>query len=179
MSRLPLRLSVILLTHESLTAPFLSSSVWRQMVTSQRSTEIPGGVIRARPDPRANAAHLPAPDSKDPYYPILRTRFGTLYFPKWLSKGGAIFAMATVLLVLMCTGVIRTFARIEERNCLAMLIFCSILWATEVRRRPCSYQKRENDWLNRFVFNCSGHSSLRYFPLGSLPRRYPSCHPIE
>jgi phosphate transporter len=115
------------LPSHSLPYPLL---VWRQMVTSQRSNEIPGGVIRALPNDRSNG--LPTPDSKDPYYPILRTPLGTLYFPRWLSKGGAIFAMASVLLVLMCTGVIRTFARVEERNCLAMLVFCSVLWATEV-----------------------------------------------
>lgn len=106
--------------------------VWRQMVTSQRSTEIPGGVIRALPDPRSQSAHLPSSDSKEAYYPILRTRLGTLYFPRWLSKGGAIFAMASILLLLMCTNTIRTFERVEERNCLAMLVFCSILWASEV-----------------------------------------------
>lgn len=111
----------------------LLTPVWRQMVTSQRSTEISGGVIRALPDPRTHNAHLPTPDSKDPYYPVLRTPLGTLYFPRWLSKGGAIFAMATILLLLMCTGTIKTFQRVEERNCLAMLVFCSILWATEVR----------------------------------------------
>jgi phosphate transporter len=36
------------------------------------------------------------------------------------------------LVVLATVVAVQPFARVEESNCLAMLLFCTILWATEV-----------------------------------------------
>lgn len=63
---------------------------------------------------------------------IIRTPIGTLRIPSWVSRRPLIFILACGVLV----GIIKSqpFDREEETNCLAMLMFCTILWATEVRR---------------------------------------------
>ncbi|CED82330.1 Na /dicarboxylate, Na /tricarboxylate and phosphate transporters [Phaffia rhodozyma] len=91
-------------------------TVWRQMVSSQRSGDLAGGYIRAVPDPRAASGHL------------AEKGLGGV---TWLSQGGVIFAGAFLILILLATGTISTFERVEEQNCLAILVFCTILWASE------------------------------------------------
>lgn len=63
---------------------------------------------------------------------VIRTPIGTLRIPSWISRRPLIFILACGVLV----GIIKSqpFDREEETNCLAMLMFCTILWATEVRR---------------------------------------------
>lgn len=61
---------------------------------------------------------------------VIRTPIGTLKLPSWIARRPLIFILACCVLV----GVIRAkpFDREEESNCLGMLLFCTILWATEV-----------------------------------------------
>ncbi|KAJ9123204.1 hypothetical protein QFC22_001397 [Naganishia vaughanmartiniae] len=60
---------------------------------------------------------------------VLKTPIGTLSLPSWISRRPLIFILACSVLC----GIIRLqpFDKEEESNCLAMLIFCTILWATE------------------------------------------------
>lgn len=99
------------------------------MVQAQRSSDLPGGLIRAVPDPRASGFF---DEEKTGYYAFVRTPFGTIHLPRWLSKSGVILILALGLFVLLVSGAIPTFEGVEERNCCAMLILCTILWATEV-----------------------------------------------
>ncbi|PWN89439.1 SPX-domain-containing protein [Acaromyces ingoldii] len=61
------------------------------------------------------------------------TPFGKVRLPHWLgiSTVQLFVAFAMLTLLLKAPG-LRFFSRIEEQNCLAMLVFCTILWATEV-----------------------------------------------
>ncbi|CEH12739.1 probable pho91-similarity to pho87p and pho90p [Ceraceosorus bombacis] len=63
----------------------------------------------------------------------LWTPLGYTRLPGWLgvSTLQLIIAFTMLTLLLKAPG-LRFFARVEEQNCLAMLIFCTILWATEV-----------------------------------------------
>jgi len=47
-----------------------------------------------------------------------------------IGMKGMIFMFA--LAVLAAIVIVKPFERVEESNCLAMLLFCTILWATEV-----------------------------------------------
>ncbi|GHJ86009.1 hypothetical protein NliqN6_2411 [Naganishia liquefaciens] len=60
---------------------------------------------------------------------VIRTPIGTLKLPSWIARRPLIFILACGVLV----GVIQAkpFDREEESNCLGMLLFCTILWATE------------------------------------------------
>lgn len=61
---------------------------------------------------------------------LVKTPLGKIRVPEWLSAKGVIFALA--VLVLVAIVVVQPMKRVEESNCLAMLVFCTILWATEV-----------------------------------------------
>jgi hypothetical protein len=104
------------------------------MVQSQRASD-GAGLLRAVPDPRAATGFLDAELEKGAWKPFFKTPLGTIYLPSWLSKSGCIFAIAVIILIIMTSGAANTFDRIEEQNCLAMLVFCTILWATEVSVR--------------------------------------------
>lgn len=62
-------------------------------------------------------------------YNTIRTPIGSLHFPAWLSIKAIIFLFACVTLVTIIR--IQPFEQVAESNCLAMLAFCTILWATE------------------------------------------------
>ena len=97
-------------------------TVWAQMVSGQRGQQ---GIFRSiEPDSVS--------DVFEPKGAVVKTPFGRFRRPHWLSTKGIIFLVACCVLVTVSQ--VQPFARVEESNCLAMLLFCTILWATEVSR---------------------------------------------
>lgn len=93
-------------------------TVWSQMVSDRRGQ----GIFRSvEPDEQ-----LPAFEQRPRG---IRTPCGRIVLPKWLSTRGLIFCIA--LFTLVATVVIQPMGRVEESNCLALLLFCTILWASE------------------------------------------------
>lgn len=93
-------------------------TVWSQMVGDRRGQ----GIFRSvEPD-----EELPAFEQRKRG---MRTPCGRLSMPSWLSKRGLIFLIAVFAMV--ATIVVQPMERVEESNCLALLVFCTILWATE------------------------------------------------
>ena len=92
-------------------------TVWSQMVSGRREQ----GIFRSVD------ADVPSFDGK--------AALGGKW-PAWLSKKSCIFMLAVLVLVVLVQY--QPFHRIEESNCLAMLVFCTILWATEVSTDPFS-----------------------------------------
>lgn len=88
-------------------------TVWSQMVSGHRSQ----GIFRSV-----------EPQAEDTFQ---ASGAGAPMRPGWLSAKAIIFFIA--LVVLVTTVQVQPFRRVEESNCLAMLVFCTILWATEVR----------------------------------------------
>lgn len=94
-------------------------TVWSQMVSGRREQ----GIFRSvEPDEHVSAYETPKGS--------IRTPLGRLGLPSWWSAKGAIFVVA--LIVMFVVVQVQPFDRVEESNCLAMLLFCTILWATEV-----------------------------------------------
>ncbi|KAL7422800.1 low-affinity phosphate transporter [Cryptotrichosporon argae] len=93
-------------------------TVWSQMVSGRRGQ----GIFRSvTPDEHVSAF--------EPSRRAIRTPCGTLVRPEWLSAKAVIRILALGVLV----GIVQAqpFERVEESNCLALLVFCTILWATE------------------------------------------------
>lgn len=95
-------------------------TVWSQMVSGHNKNT---GIFRSvTPDVVVS--------SFEPDKQLVNTPFGRFRRPDWLSGRAVILALAFVVLVVLIQ--VQPFDRVEESNCLAMLVFCTILWATEV-----------------------------------------------
>lgn len=93
-------------------------TVWSQMVGDRR-----GKHIFRSADPEEA---LPAFQQRKRGF---STPLGRIARPSWISKGGLIFVFAVAVMVAIV--VLQPMDRVEESNCLALLVFCTILWATE------------------------------------------------
>jgi phosphate transporter len=97
-------------------------TVWRQMISDERRGETDGqvrslGVVDADP--------ISSGDTSNNF--VLNTRFGTLRF----KKKKAFFPIALLAFIGVLKG--RVVPGVEANNCLGILVFATILWATEVR----------------------------------------------
>lgn len=86
-------------------------TVWSHMVSGKRDQ----GIFRSV----EQEVDVPSFESK-----------GVRRWPAWITGKTVILLLA--LGVLFAIVQVQPFDRVEESNCLAMLIFCTILWATEV-----------------------------------------------
>jgi len=94
-------------------------TVWSQAVSARRTN----GVFKSV-EPEVHVSTF-EPDKR-----IWNTPLGKFKPPTWISAKGLIFLLA--LGVMGVIVAVQPFDREEESNCLAMLVFCTILWATEV-----------------------------------------------
>lgn len=103
------------------------NTVWREMINIERranAASLEQAIV-------GGGAHTDAPEEVQPR--IVRTPCGTLYLPPVLSPAFFQLLLAfTVLVLFLKAPVLRFFSTVEEQNCLAMLLFCTILWVTEV-----------------------------------------------
>lgn len=93
-------------------------TVWSEMVSGRRGE----GIFRSV---EQDTAETFTPDGG-----FIRTPLGRIGLPSWWTAKGLILMAALGVLVTIC--LVQPFDRVEESNCLAMLVFCTILWATEV-----------------------------------------------
>ncbi|OCF37916.1 phosphate transporter [Kwoniella heveanensis BCC8398] len=94
-------------------------TVWSQMVSGHNKTQ---GIFRSvTPDDLVSSFD----QNKD----VVRTPLGRFRKPHWLTPRVLILGFAFALLVALVQ--ISPMEGVEESNCLAMLVFCTILWATE------------------------------------------------
>ncbi|SNX87653.1 probable PHO91 - similarity to Pho87p and Pho90p [Melanopsichium pennsylvanicum] len=102
------------------------NTVWREMIGIERRAQ---GAALERTVMGSGKDHKY--QTKKPFR--LRTPCGSITIPSWLSMSTLHLIIAfTALVALLKAPGLRFFNRVEEQNCLAMLVFCTILWATEV-----------------------------------------------
>ncbi|CAO1615497.1 unnamed protein product [Sympodiomycopsis kandeliae] len=97
------------------------NTVWREMIGIERRAQ--GATLEETVMGKASkSGEKPSP-----------TRICGVTLPIWLGIPALQLAVAFTLLGLLLRAPgLRFFPRVEEQNCLAMLVFCTILWATEV-----------------------------------------------
>lgn len=116
------------------------NTIWREMIglerkgwsggaggSGRRASGGGAGVDKPIVKESPTSAHI----HRDSY---VRTPFGRLKVPQWATKetlGGSIAIIAFV-------GILSSnlFDRVEERNCLAILVLASTFWAMEVKHSP-------------------------------------------
>jgi len=111
------------------------NTVWREMIGIERKAQAANMGLRrtllgADNDP--SKARLQGDDDNMTGMKELQTPVGRFSLPAWLFS-------STLLTLLVIIGVffallyVPIMKKVEQQNCLAMLIFVSLLWATEVR----------------------------------------------
>ncbi|KAN0064002.1 low-affinity phosphate transporter [Thecaphora frezii] len=102
------------------------NTVWREMIGIERRAQ--GAALeRTVMGSTKRADYEPAKPTR------LWTPCGAITLPSWLSVSTLHLVIAfTALVSLLKAPGLRFFDRVEEQNCLAMLVFCTVLWATEV-----------------------------------------------
>jgi phosphate transporter len=102
------------------------NTVWREMIGIERRAQ--GATLEAAV--MGSSSHQ---GTEKPKPTRLRTPCGSLTLPSWIGISTVqLFVAFTMLVLLLKAPGLRFFNRVEEQNCLAMLVFCTILWATEV-----------------------------------------------
>lgn len=110
------------------------NTVWREMIGIERKAQAANMGLRrtllgADNDPSTAQRQGDEPDefgTKE-----IDTPLGRLFFPRWLlsSTFSMLIAIVVIFIVLLMVPIMK---KPEQQNCLAMLVFVSLLWATEV-----------------------------------------------
>ncbi|ODA83908.1 hypothetical protein RJ55_02425 [Drechmeria coniospora] len=107
------------------------NTVWRDLIGIERRGEAARlGQSLLGQDPNAAPKRLQGDDDKAVAASQIRTPLGRLSLPAWLMNGSMLTLLASiaVFLTLLALPIMK---KAEQQNCLAMLVFVSLLWATE------------------------------------------------
>lgn len=109
------------------------NTVWREMIGIERKAQaanfgIKHTLLGGADDP--SKARLQG-DQDQVETKEVRTPLGRFTCPKWLFSS-SFFALLAILGVFMVLLFVPIMKKAEQQNCLAMLVFVSLLWATEV-----------------------------------------------
>lgn len=94
------------------------NTIWRDMIGIERKSQAVG----VRPSSSLK---------KEPI--IIRTPCGSIQLPEFLTRDVLVMTFCCIVFAVLLT--VETFEDPSLQNCFAILIFASLLWATEVRNR--------------------------------------------
>jgi phosphate transporter len=145
------------------------NTVWREMIGIERKAQaanlgIRGTILGSDNDPKK--ARLQG-DNEDSAMKEVQTPVGRYACPKFLLSSTFWILVATIAIFAILLAV-PIMEEPEQQNCLALVVFVSLLWATEV----CAHGEYVGDSI---TYNAVGHSSFRNIALSAfLGRRAPS-----
>ena len=118
------------------------NTVWREMIGIERKAQAANMGLRRTllgPDNDPSKAQLQGDEPDQMGTKELQTPFGRLSCPRWLFSS-TFFTLILILVIFVILLKVPIMIKQEQQNCLAMLAFVSLLWATEVARlSPSSY----------------------------------------
>ncbi|CAM1509360.1 Fc.00g030990.m01.CDS01 [Cosmosporella sp. VM-42] len=107
------------------------NTVWRDLIGIERRAEAAGlGQALLGQDHPVSAKRLQGDEFKGPATRRIRTPFGTIVVPPWLASS-SLLTLVVCLIVFFLLLFLPILEKPEQQNCLAMLVFVSLLWATE------------------------------------------------
>lgn len=145
------------------------NTVWREMIGIERKAQAANMGIRStllggeqEPEALQRQGDEVVPVTKEIVTPV-----GRCPVPGWLlsSTFATLLAIVVVFAIMLSVPIM---AEREQQNCLAILVFASLLWSTEVRG-PFLFETMQ---LTRII----GYSSFRHITLRTIPCRYPSSY---
>ncbi len=111
------------------------NTVWREMIGIERKAQAANLGLRRTllgGDHDPSKARLQGDDTDEMGMKELVTPVGRLVCPKWLFSS-TFFALIGIVAIFVVLLVVPIMKKPEQQNCLAMLVFVSLLWATEVK----------------------------------------------
>lgn len=110
------------------------NTVWREMIGIERKAQAANMGVRRTllgAESDLSKARLQGDDEAITDMKELRTPVGRLSLPAWMLSP-TLFVLIAIIAVFLALLYVPIFSQVEEQNCLAMLVFVSLLWATEV-----------------------------------------------
>jgi phosphate transporter len=111
------------------------NTVWREMIGIERKAQAANMGIRRTllgVDTDPAKARLQGDDDHLEDMKVVQTPVGKFRCPTWLFSS-TMFTLMAIIAIFFVLLFIPIMAKVEQQNCLAMLVFVSLLWATEVR----------------------------------------------
>lgn len=108
------------------------NTVWRDLIGIERRAEAASlGQTLLGTGGKPSKTRLQGDDEPYPDTKVISTPVGRFTCPTWLFSSGMFFLLGSmvVFFALLFTPIME---KPEQQNCLAMLVFVSVLWATEV-----------------------------------------------
>ena len=110
------------------------NTVWREMIGIERKAQAANMGLRrtllgADTDP--SKARLQGDDDEIPDMKELSTPVGRFRCPTWLFSS-TMYTLILIIAIFFILLYVPIMKKVEQQNCLAMLVFVSLLWATEV-----------------------------------------------
>lgn len=145
------------------------NTVWRDLIGLERRAEaasVGGGLLGGRTD----GAKLRLQGDEPPSAPTkeIATPIGRLSCPTWLF-GSSTFTFLAILAIFLILLFVPIMERQEQQACLAMLVFVSLLWATEVRFLFLF------SWFDRhLLISLLDYPPLRYLSINTFSLRCPT-----
>ncbi|MCJ1438363.1 low-affinity phosphate transporter [Xylographa pallens] len=110
------------------------NTVWREMIGIERKAQAANMGLRRTllgPDNDPSKAQLQGDEPDEMGTKELQTPLGRLSCPRWLFSS-TFFTIILILIIFIVLLEVPIMKKQEQQNCLAMLVFVSLLWATEV-----------------------------------------------
>ncbi|KAH8811562.1 SPX domain-containing protein [Xylogone sp. PMI_703] len=110
------------------------NTVWREMIGIERKAQAANMGLRRTllgPDNDPASARLQGDDDVVPEMKDIVTPIGRFSYPTWLFSS-TMLTLVVIIGIFFALLYIPIMDKVEQQNCLAMLVFVSLLWATEV-----------------------------------------------
>lgn len=109
------------------------NTVWREMIgLERRGWGAAGGGGQGGNARAPSSMPMVDPSAEAEAKPFkLRTPLGTLSVPRWIADANFIAGVTAVVLFLVILNA-QWFERVEEQNCLALLVLVVVFWALEI-----------------------------------------------
>lgn len=109
------------------------NTVWRDLIgIERRAAAARLGPSLLGQDQLVSATRLQGDEIQGPATRRITTPFGSINIPPWLASS-SVLSLCMCLTVFFLLLFLPIMEKTEQQNCLALLVFVSLLWATEVR----------------------------------------------
>lgn len=142
------------------------NTVWREMIGVERKAQAANmgtrrTLLGGDHDPSNVRLQGDEPDEMEKQEIV--TPVGRLTCPRWLFSS-TFFMLVAILAVFIVLLVVPIMEQEVQQNCLALVVFVSLLWATEVN---------DLEDLACAMLTKQGHTTIRHRTSSSIPRSHP------